>query len=232
VIILYDHPLSGNCHKVRLFLSMVNLPYQSIYVDVLSRINRSAAYLSINPLGQVPVLSDGGVVVRDGQAILVYLATRYAPEWAAQTPLGWARIMEWLAIAANEIGARLQLARVHHLVPGHVEGIEIQRVREKSLELLGLVDRHLQAREWLAADRPTIADLACFPYVGLAREGRLPLDDYTNIIKWIDRIAALPGYVPMPGLPGSASLGEAGEEQQIQRWIESYVSRSSWGRFA
>ena len=67
--------------------------------------------------------------------------------------------------------------------------------------MLGLLDERLAGRDWLAAERPTIADLACFPYVGLSREGRLPLDDYRNVLSWIQRIVALPGYVGMDGLP-------------------------------
>jgi glutathione S-transferase len=49
-------------------------------------------------------------------------------------------------------------------------------------------------------DHPTIADIACFPYIALAGDGKISLDDYPNVVKWIDRVKQLPKYIGMPGL--------------------------------
>lgn len=69
MITLYDMPLSGNCHKVRLLLSLLSLPYQIQPVDLAGGEQRSPDYLQRNPFGQVPVLDDDGLVIRDSQAI-------------------------------------------------------------------------------------------------------------------------------------------------------------------
>jgi glutathione S-transferase len=115
MITLYDMPLSGNCHKVRLLLSLLALAYQTRPVDLLGGEQRSSDYLQLNPFGQVPVLDDDGLTIRDSQAILVYLAKRYGDEqWWPDDAYRLAQIVAWLSIAANEIFHGPALLRVHH----------------------------------------------------------------------------------------------------------------------
>lgn len=198
MLVLYDHPRSGNCHKVRLLLSILGLEYRSVFVDVVHGAGREPSFTRLNPLQQIPVLVDGGYTVQDSQAILSYLAHRSATGWAGQTPREIGEIAQWLSFAANEIGNSLQPARLYYLLGEH---IDIDAARAKGLRVLGLLDARLAGTPWLACGRPTIADLACFPYVGLAHEGRLPLEDFVHIGQWIQRIAQLDGYVSMQGLP-------------------------------
>ncbi|WP_144107192.1 glutathione S-transferase family protein [Paraburkholderia sp. BCC1886] len=199
---LYDHPLSGNCHKVRLLLSMLGLTYRSEFVDVPNEAHHAPWFGRINPLRQIPVLEDEGTLMCDSQAILTYLSHRHAPQWLGDTPETQGYVVQWLSFAANEIGNSLQPARLYYLLG---EKVDIEAVSAKGRRVLEVLDAHLADREWLAAARPTIADLACVPYVALAREGHLPLDDYPHVIAWIARIVALPGYISMPGLPPMAN---------------------------
>ena len=75
MITLYDHPRSGNCHKVRLLLSVLGLAYEAVFVDVLAHVNHQPWFDRINPIQQIPVLVDDGFTIQDSQAILVYLAS-------------------------------------------------------------------------------------------------------------------------------------------------------------
>ena len=93
----------------------------------------------------------------------------------------------------------MQASRLFYIAD---EGIDIEVAQNEGRRALAILDRRLTNRRWLCLDRPTIADVACFPYAGLAREGRLPLDEHCNVTGWIDRIAGLNGYVTMDGLPG------------------------------
>lgn len=195
---LYDHPRSGNCHKIRLALSFLGLAYESRFLQVLEGAHNEPWFVELNALRQIPVLTDGAFRVQDSQAILVYLARRYGPDWLPDDPEGLARVTEWLSFAANEIGNSLQPARLFFIVG---EPTDIALAQAKGRRVLGLLDARLSGRAWLAAERPTIADLACFPYVGLCREGRLPLDDHPHVLAWIERLRHLPGYVAMEGLP-------------------------------
>ncbi len=207
---LYDHPLSGNCHKVRLFLSAIGMSFESVFIDVPKHVNREAPFTRINPLQQIPALIDDGYNVQDSQAILTYLALRYQPRWFGDDSFESGSIAQWLSFAANEIGNSLQPARVYYLLG---EAVDIDAAKARGLRVLQRLDAHLKDREWLACQRPTVADLACFPYVGLCREGRLPLDDFTSVLAWIDRIVGMPWYVSMPGLP----VGRLNDQGQRSR---------------
>lgn len=198
MITLYDHPRSGNCHKVRLLLSMLGLPHERVLVDVLSRTNDEDWFVALNPLRQIPVLTDVDFTIQDSQAILVYLARRYGPAWSSDDAREMGQITEWLSFAAKEIAIGLQASRLFYIAD---EGIDIVAAQKEGHRVLGFLDATFSRRSWLCLDRPTIADLACFPYVALAREGRLALNDYANVLHWINRIAELEGYVAMDGLP-------------------------------
>jgi glutathione S-transferase len=194
---LYDNLISGNCYKVRLFLALIGKPYESIAIDSLHGETRQPRFLAISPRGLIPVLEDQEERIADSMAILIYLARRYAPEWLPEEPLVMARVMEWLAVAADELqyGAA-QARRIKKLgTLGDLTGAQMHAERG-----LSLLERQLEETTWLSGDRPTIADIACYPYVALVPEGGVPLDPYPPIRLWMERIEALPGYIDMPGI--------------------------------
>jgi glutathione S-transferase len=195
---LYDFPLSGNCYKVRLFAALAGIALELIPVDLRAGEHKQAPLIGLNPWGQVPILVDGEVVLRDSQAILVYLASRQADEgWLPRDPAGLGTVMQWLSTAANEVQNGPGAAR---LVRKFGYDLDHEDALRRAARLLGLIDAHLARHDWLALGRPTIADCAVFPYVALAPEGGVALEDFPHIAPWIARIKALPGFVPMPGL--------------------------------
>ncbi len=115
MIELYEFALSGNCHKVRLMLSFLGLSYKSIIVNGSAREHKSRDFLAMNPLGQLPVINDDGVVIRDSQAILIYLAHRYGGEtWWPKDSGTLAKITAWLFTASNEVARGQNTLRLHH----------------------------------------------------------------------------------------------------------------------
>ncbi|WP_205617606.1 glutathione S-transferase family protein [Pelomicrobium methylotrophicum] len=195
---LYARPQSGNCHKVRLLLGFLKLSYQEIPVDISGGENRREPFISLNPLGQIPVLVEGETVLRDSQAILVYLARKYGGEqWLPSEALPMAQVVQWLSVAANEIQNSLNLARLYYLMNAKVD---IDLATRRGHAILNVMNGHLASREWLECGRPTIADLACFPYVALAYQGGISIEDYRHVKAWVERIKALPGFTPMPGM--------------------------------
>jgi len=198
-ITLYDYPLSGNCHKVRLLLSLMGVDHHVEPVDILAGDTQTEAFLRLNPRGQVPVLADGDAVIWDSMAILTYLARQYgAPHWLPDDPVTLTRVMQWLAVSENEILYGLARARVVLKLGRPFNLEECQALGRNALTLL---DGHLANRDWLATDgQPSIADIACYPYAALAPEGDIALEPYPNVCRWLGRIQALPGYVGMPGM--------------------------------
>jgi glutathione S-transferase len=195
---LHDLTLSGNCYKVRLLAALAGIPLEIVPVDFLAGAHKQPPLTALNPWGELPVLEDGDVVLRDSQAILVYLGARYAGEsWLPRDPVGLAQVVQWLSTAANEIQNGPASAR---LVDKFGYALDKADTLRRSARILPLLEQHLGVHAWLALERPTIADCAVFPYVALAPEGGVSLADYPQVRRWIERVKALPGFVGMPGL--------------------------------
>ncbi len=199
MIRLYDTEPSGSCHKVRLLLSLLGLDHELVPVDFHGGEHRTPAFRKINPFGEIPVLVDGAITLRDSQSILVYLARRYGDEsWLPLQPEAMARVMQWLSVAGNEIQNGPNPAR-RAVVFGRK--FDLAAAQKASHRLLTVMDAHLRDRDWLAADHPTIADIACYPYLAVVPEGSVDLTPYPNVRAWIDQIESLPNAVPMPRQP-------------------------------
>jgi glutathione S-transferase len=200
MIKLYGHEISGNSYKVRLMLSLLNVEYEWIKVDVMKGEQKSPEYLAMNPFGQIPLLIDREIQLADAQAILVYLARQYGGEqWIPTAALPMAQAIRWLSITAGEVRQGPEHARLYHLF-GAGTKINIDRATQKAEFILMQLNEHLSTRNWLEFDRPSIADIAVFPYVALARDGKIDLDVYPNVLIWIDRVKQLPGYISMSGI--------------------------------
>ena len=201
MIKLHDLTLSGHCHKVRLFLSLIGVEYEPVAVDLLGGEHRRTPFLTLNPFGKVPVLDDDGFIVRDSNAILVYLARKYgSTDWLPEDAEGLARVQEWLAVSTHDILTGPCYAR---LVTVFGFKLDHQAAVGRSHDLLTIMERHLDGRDWLALDRPTIADIACFTYIAHAPEGGVTLQPYPSIRTWLANVEALPGFVPMPAQPAT-----------------------------
>lgn len=195
---LYDMELSGNGYKVRLFAALVGIDLELKPVDLAAGEHTGSPFIDLNPWAQVPVLEDGDVILRDSQAILVYLARRYGGhQWWPDSAAHQGEVMQWLSTAANEIHAGPNAAR---LIDQFGSPLDKARALEISGQVLPLLEQHLTAHSWLALGRPTIAECAVFPYVALSGEGGITLEPHPAIRAWVERIKALPGFVPMPGI--------------------------------
>lgn len=199
MIKLYGHEMSGNSYKVRLFLELLQLDYQWIKVDLMKGEHKSPAYLEINPFGQVPVLVDDENSLADAQAILVYLARKYGGDnWLPLDALGMAQVVRWLSTTAGEVRQGPEHARLYYLF--RATNINIDRATQRADYILTQLNTHLADHLWLEFERPTIADIAVFPYVALARDGKIDLDTYPNVLNWIDRVKQLPNFISMAGI--------------------------------
>lgn len=217
MIKLYDYELSGNCYKVRLLLNILGVAYDTHDVDFYpGREHKSPWFLRLNPLGQLPVLDDDGLILRDAQAILVYLASKYdqSGRWYPRDdPAALGRIAMWLAFA-DGITATASAARLHD---GLFYDVDIDRCRAGAHALFRVLDEHLwfaeqDGQDWIGSrDHPSIADLACFPYVMLSEEGGVSRLAYPAIRRWTDRVKQVPGFTVMSGIfPTAPAAPEGG----------------------
>lgn len=196
---IYHHPLSGHSHRVVLFASLLDVPHELVEVDLKAGAHKRPEFLALNPFGQVPVLDDDGVVVADSNAMLVYLARKAGrSDWLPDDPAGAAAVQRWLSVAAGDVAYGPAAAR---LITVFGAGFRPDEVITRSHGLLARLEQHLSGREWVAADHPTIADVALYSYLARAPEGNVDLSAYQAVGRFLRRVEALPGFVPFIQTP-------------------------------
>jgi glutathione S-transferase len=200
-IVLHGFTLSGHCHRVELFARLLGLPLQVLQVDLAGGAQRKPEFLALNRFAQVPVINDNGTVVADSNAILTYLALRYAPEhWLPREPLAAARMQRWLSVAAGPLARSAAAARA---VKVFRRDVDTTAAVTEAQQLFTRIDAEIQAsgEPWLAGTEPSIADLALYTYTAHAPEGGIALEPYPAIRAWLARVEALPGFFGMPVSP-------------------------------
>ncbi len=199
MIQLYDNALSANCFKVKLLLTQLEIPFTTKEVSVLGDRDkdRGSEFFAKNPIGKIPtaVLEDG-TAIGESLALLAYFAedTRFLPTGRLER----ARVFQWLAFEQNNLEPTLAVAR--HLIGhrGYKPGAELLSVwTEGGNRVLRILDGWLQDHDWLACDRYTIADIACFGYTHCCEEGPFSLEPYPAVRAWIERVKSTDRFVPM-----------------------------------
>lgn len=213
---LYNYVLSGNCYKIRLMAGLLGVDYQTVAVDFYPGFeHRSERMLALNPAGTLPVMMAGDTVLTDTQAMLAWLALNHdaTGKWfpAADPTLG-PLVQQWLAFSGR-LTNNAGLARLHAMLNWPIDAEAAHRAAIKDLrELeLHLTDRVFEGRTWLVGDHPTIADIACFPYVALSPDAGLDHDGYPAIRNWLYAVRSLPGFLTMPGIHHLHELREAAD---------------------
>ncbi len=200
---LYDYVLSPSCYKVRLMAAILGIKLEIRPVDFHPGAeHRGPALLALNPAGSIPILEDGDLVLTESSAMLAYLAADAAPEWLGHgSPRETARVQQWLSFS-HRLTANLGGARLHEMLlrPGDIKALRVQGIAALRELEAGLFEQGERGMQFLAANRATIADIACFPYVALAPDGGISLDPYPLIRLWMRAIRSLPGFIEMPGI--------------------------------
>jgi glutathione S-transferase len=199
---LYVSERSGNAHKARLFLSILGVEFEAVEADYAAL--QDPAFLAKNPRGQIPVLEVDGRYIWDSQAILVYLARRYGGEdWLPTDPEGMSEVMQWLALSENELLLGIAQARIgtrYANTSSSLILVPLDVAKRYAARGLRVMEERLAAHDWLALDRPTIAEMACFTYTALTHEADIDIAPYGAVTRWLDRVRSLPGFVAMPGM--------------------------------
>jgi len=199
---LHRFALSGHCHRVELLLSLLELPFELVDVDLANKEQKSARFLALNPFGQVPVIEDGALALSDSNAILIYLAAQYGgARWAAGSAVLAAEQQRWFSVAAGPLAFGPAAARAQRLFGSP---LDLPAAQARAHALLALMNRHLAERAFLLGAELSLADVANYAYVARAPEGGVGLQEYPALRAWLGRIEATPRFVGMPESPRSA----------------------------
>jgi len=194
-IIIHSFPLSGHAHRIELFASLAGIKHEVNNINLAEGEHKKAPFLSLNPLGQVPTIEDGKTVISDSNAILVYLARKYAPDYLPQDPELEAEVQKFLTLAAGELAFGPAAARLINVFNAPIDADFAKAIADKVLTKL---DNHLVNREFLVGNKPSIADIAIYSYTAHAPEGDISLTPYPNVQRLLANIESLPGFKAMP----------------------------------
>jgi glutathione S-transferase len=193
---LYEHGSSGNCLKCRLVLRALDIPYESVEVDLFRGETRTDAHFARNPDGRIPVLeTDDGDLIPESGAILLHLAEGtplLPPPGLART-----RVHQWMFFEQNRIEADLAVARFLKLAGRDVTMPEVFANRlERGRDALAALDRGLAGGgPFLAGDAFTVADIALYGYGHCGADAGADPREFSHVAAWLDRVEATPGFV-------------------------------------
>ena len=196
---LYDYLPSGNGYKVRLTAKHLKIPYRLVEVDILQRATRTAEFLEKNPNGRIPLLEvEGRGFLWESHAIISFLAE--GSELLPTDPWQRARVWQWLCFEQYNLEPNVATVRfwVSILKKTAAElGERLPEKLAKGYEALGVLEKGLEGKDFLVADRFTLADISLYAYTHVAPEGGVSLDAYPRIQAWMQRVAEQPRHAPI-----------------------------------
>jgi len=198
MITIYGYSPSGNCHKLRMLLGHLGRDYRWIEVESPYGATRTPEYLAKNPNGKVPMIeTDDGRVMVESNAILTWLAdgTKYFAGDAWQR----AQTLAWMFFEQYSHEPYVAVARfICGWTPiDSSRRAELPKLIERGDHALRVMEKHLATNDWFSATGYGIADIALFGYTHCADDCGFDLARYPNIVAWLDRVRAQPGFVPM-----------------------------------
>jgi glutathione S-transferase len=193
-MLLYDSAVSGNCYKVRLLLAHLGIGYERRELSVFDRSDRPDVLGGLNPALRVPTLViDDGRTLAESNAILYYFTegTGYLPADAFER----AQVLQWLFFEQYDHEPNIAVVRFWELADIHPPVAELEAKRRAGERALRALESHLSDRQFLVADRYTIADIALYAYTHVAPEGGFSLQSLPAVRDWLARVEAQPGHV-------------------------------------
>jgi glutathione S-transferase len=197
VFTVYGMASSGNCHKVKLALDVLKLPYQWRETDIMKGESRTPQFLAMNSNGKVPTLQiDANTYLAESGAILWYLAegTKLVPA----DKLARAQMLQWMFFEQYSHEPYIAVARFVRLFQKKPDDPRMPDLIKRGYKALDVMEAHLKAHALFAGERLSLADLALFGYTHKADEAGFDLAGYPAIRAWLERCYAQPGVTAMP----------------------------------
>ena len=193
---LYNVAYSGNSYKVRLLLAQLGIPCEIIEINILNGESRTPEFLKINPNARTPVLEDDGFVLAESNAILAYLArgTKFLPDDRQR----WALVFQWMFFEQYSHEPYIATSRflLQHKPDSPERSAALAVRRDAGWAALRVMEGHLAKNDFFVGGY-TIADIALFAYTHVSHDGGFPLDDFSKIRAWLERVKTQPGYISM-----------------------------------
>jgi GST-like protein len=185
-----------NGQKIHIMLEEVGLPYRVIWVRLGKGEQFAPAFLELSPNNKIPAIVDHDgpdkepVSVFESGAILLYLAEKTG-RFLPSAPRARLEVLQWLFWQMGGFGPLL--GQAHHFNAYAPERIRyaMDRYTNEAGRLYHVLDKRLAGRDYVAGDY-SIADMAIFPWCRLHERQGQRVEDFPNVARWFDRVAARP----------------------------------------
>lgn len=200
---------SGHSYKAALTLELMGLDWEPVFVDFFNGEARSDGYKGLNEMGEAPVLIDeeAGITLTQSGVIQDYLVEKTG-KFGGETPEERREILRWILWDNHKMSSQAGVTRfLMNFLPEDKRPAQVIGFMQGRLKgALAVLEAHLEGRDWMVADKPTIADFTCCSYLYYPEEFSFNRADWPNIDRWLTNISNLPGwkapYDLMPGNPG------------------------------
>lgn len=195
---IYGDIQSGNCYKIKLLASLLDIEHEWVHIDILKNETHVAEFLEKNPNAKIPVLElDDGRCISESNAILNYLAT--GTELLSSDPYEYAKIQQWQFFEQYSHEPFIAVARfiAKYLGLPDERKADYESKQEGGHKALHVMEHQLQQTPFLTGNKLTTADISLYGYTHVAGEGGFDLGQYPAIMQWIDRIQSQPKYIGM-----------------------------------
>ncbi len=197
---------SGNAYKAALTLALTETPWEPVFVDFFNGGARDPEFLKLNVMGEVPVMQEGDTILTQSGVMQDYISSKTG-KLGGQSAAERRELLRWMFFDNHKLSGVAGMLRFQmNFLPEEKRNADvIAFVSMRMHAALKTLERQLDGRDWVATDNPTIADIACAGYLYYPEPFTFDRADYPNIDRWLDQLAALPGwqhpYDLMPGSP-------------------------------
>jgi len=188
---------SGNSYKVALMLTLCGADWEAKRIAFFAGETRSPEFRQVNVMGEAPVLvhhrKDGDVTMSQSGVILHHLA-RHFGKFGPKTETEEREVLRWILFDNHKLTSYTATARFMGYFQKKTDDPVTKFIFARAVNAYKVLEAHLAGRQWVAADRPTIADLSLCGYLFWPEQIGVDWNEYPAIKAWLARIAALPGY--------------------------------------
>ncbi|MGB3401705.1 MAG: glutathione S-transferase family protein [Microcoleaceae cyanobacterium] len=195
---LYEYPPSGNCYKIRLLLTQLEIPFERISIDIVKGETRTPEFLEKNPNGKIPLLElEAEKYLAESNAIIYYFSQN-TPFFPTE-PFEQAQVMQWMFFEQYSHEPNIATSRYWISVLGKAEEYKeaLQQKHKAGNMALSVMEEHLKKHEFFVGNSYSIADICLFAYTHVADEGGFNLTQFPQIENWIQRVKQKPKYIPI-----------------------------------
>lgn len=194
----YGDSISGNCYKLQLACSELDIDYTWHELDILSGAARTEEFLKLNPNGKVPLMAmPDGRCLAESNAILCYLAD--GSPLCGSDRFSRSTVLQWMFFEQYSHEPYIATSRfiVKYLGSPADRQADLAAKQPGGYKALGVMEQQLSSNDFIANAEFSIADIALYAYTHVAHEGGFELANYPAVRKWLKRIESRPGYVAM-----------------------------------